>query len=235
MAAKPKKWLKILSGAIALIAAAVFVGLYATRPSVQALPPLKSGDIVFQTWLWDVQSMAIVLSSRSPYAHTGIIKMTAEGPLVVEAVGPVREISLARWIDQGVGWRVAIMRMDTLKPREADKLLARARQHYGKPYDFFFLPDKKEIYCSELVEDAFKEGAGISLGAFQKVQELAHSSAMDKIIDERWPYYPPCQKDKVMTRDKCYKIIMQQELITPAGVARDPRLQLVYSNYPFGE
>jgi hypothetical protein len=234
MAARPKRWLKIFGVAVILIATATFIGLYATRPSVPALPPLKSGDIVFQTWLWDVQSMAIVLASRSPYAHTGIIKMTASGPVVVEAVGPVREISLARWIDQGVGWRIAIMRMDKLTPADANKLLARARQHYGKPYDFFFLPDKNEIYCSELVEDAFKQGAGISLGEFQKVHELAHSSAMDKIIDQRWPFYPPCQKDKNMTRSKCYQIILQQELITPAGVARDPRLQTVYSNYPYG-
>lgn len=235
MTTKPKRWLKICAGTATLSAIAVLIGLYATRPSVHGLPPLRSGDIVFQTWLWDTQSAAIVLSSRSLYAHTGIIKMTPAGPLVVEAVGPVREISLAQWIDQGVGWRIAIKRMDDLKGPAAGKLLARARQHYGKPYDFFFLPGKEAIYCSELVEDAFKHGAGISLGEFQKVQELAPSSAMDKIIEQRWPHYPPCQNENNMTLGKCYKIIMQQELITPVSIARDPRLQLVYSNYPFGE
>jgi hypothetical protein len=234
MATKLKKLLKISAGAVVLSAAIVFIGLYVTKPSVQDLPPLKNGDIVFQTWLWDTQSMAILLASRSLYAHAGIIKLTAAGPAVVEAVGPVREVSLAYWIDRGVGKRIVIKRMKDLTAAEAGKLLVRTKQHYGKPYDFFFLPDKKAIYCSELVEDAFKEGAGISLGKWQKVQELASSSAMDKIIDQRWSRHPLCQ-NKGMTRDKCYKIIMQQELITPAGVARDPRLQLVYSNYPFGE
>ena len=38
--------------------------------------------------------------------------------------------------------------------------IARALQHLGKPYDFFFEPSDSAIYCSELVQKAFVDIEG---------------------------------------------------------------------------
>lgn len=193
--------------------------------------PLKEGDIVFQTIL-GTQGFAIIFASKSPYTHMGFIKMTRDGPVVVEAVGPVKETPLKTWVERGVSKRLAVMRLKAPKKDTFKKALGWAKKHYGKPYDIFFLPGKDAFYCSELVRGAFMEGAGIELGKIEKVKELASSAAMDKVIEQRWQRYPPCKDRKGMTFEKCLGIIKEQELVTPASIARDQALESVYSNYP---
>ena len=40
-------------------------------------------------------------------------------------------------------------------PFDSIQSLKNALSHLGKPYDYYYLPDDKEIYCSELVQKAF--------------------------------------------------------------------------------
>ncbi len=200
-----------------------------TPPDTGAIG-IKNGDIVFQTIL-GTQGFAIIAASSSPYTHMGFIKLNGRKPVVVEAVGPVKETPLTQWVARGVGQRITIMRLKKPAADTFQKAAAAAKKHYGKPYDFYFLPDKKSFYCSELVREAYL-GAGVTLGKLQKVGELTRSSAMDTIIEQRWQYYPPCVAKPGITLEKCRKIIMEQELITPASIARDPQLETVFSNYP---
>ncbi|HYD19496.1 MAG TPA: YiiX/YebB-like N1pC/P60 family cysteine hydrolase [Patescibacteria group bacterium] len=191
---------------------------------------LRDGDIVLQTIL-GTQGFAIIYASSSLYTHMGFIKMTDHGPAVVEAVGPVKDTRLTDWVARGVGQRLTVMRVKDASATAIRSVHAAARKYYGLPYDFFFLPDHKAFYCSELVRQSFLD-AGIPLGQVQKVGELGQSRAMDAVIEERWVHYPLCAGVKGMTLEKCRMIIMEQELITPASIARDPKLVLVYSNYP---
>lgn len=221
----------IIVSALFLLLLGFEAAVAVSEPDVGKLPPLRDGDLVFQTTL-DFQSMATMLASNTLYTHVGMIKTRNHGLPVVVEVGPVRETPLQQFIDRGVGQRLTIARIKDVSPGQVSKALAWAKRQYGKPYDLFFMPDTKSFYCSELVADSFKEGAGITLGKYQKVGALTHSAAMDKVIEERWPLYPLCKGDKTMTYDKCYKIIMQQELITPASIADDPRVVPIWSNYP---
>ena len=230
--AKAGRLLKYAAIAAIVILAAAKTALFLTAPKVKDLPPLKNGDLVFQSTA-DLQSMAVVLASDSLYTHMGMIKTTGRYPVVVEAVGPVEETPLQRWIDRGLEKRVAIYRIRGLKPKDAGKAFAWARKHYGKPYDFFFLPGDDAFYCSELIHDAYGKGAGLSVGRVQKVGELTPSSFMDDVIRDRWQAYPPCQGKPGMTLEKCRDIIMKQELVTPASIAHDPKSDPVYSNYLF--
>lgn len=208
----------------------LYGAMAATFPDTAKLG-VKEGDIVFQTVL-GTQGYAIIFASKSAYTHMGFIRMTKDGPVVVEAVGPVKETPLEAWINRGVYKRLAVMRLKAPKKDTFKKALGWAKKHYGKPYDIFFLPGDDEFYCSELVRGAFKEGAGIPLGKIEKVKDLTSSAAMDKVIEQRWPFYPPCRGKKGMTFEKCLGIIKEQELVTPASIARDPALESVYSNYP---
>lgn len=219
----------IIALAIGILLGGSLAFMRMTPPDTKAIG-IKDGDIILQTIL-GTQGMAIIAASSSPYTHMGFIKTSGKNPVVVEAVGPVKETPLTQWIARGVGQRITILRLKDMTPEMAKKVAAAARKHYGKPYDFYFLPDKKSFYCSELVREAYL-GAGVTLGKPQKVGELTKSAAMDTIIEQRWKYYPPCQGIAGITMEKCRKIIMEQVLVTPASIARDPQLEPVFSNYP---
>jgi Permuted papain-like amidase enzyme, YaeF/YiiX, C92 family len=226
------RWSGYIFGLLATLAAGLYVWLGLTAVSAADLPPLKAGDIVFQT-TGGQQSLAILMASRSPYTHTGIIEIDAAGkPWVVEAVGPVTTTALDAWIANGHGGRITVKRVKGLSPADAAKAIARAHDYDGLPYDIFFLNGRDAIYCSELVEAAFSEGAGIKLGAFEKVRDLhLDNSAARKLIEARWKKHPLCQSEAASTFEACYGIILDQTLVTPASIARDPRLEMVTSNF----
>lgn len=203
-----------------------------TPPRLNDLPPLKNGDLVFQT-MYSPQALAIMMATHSVYTHVGFIKLDQNNdPIVVEAVGPVREISLAQWIDQGIAKRISIARVENLDEDSAQEILQAAQAYYGHPYDKHFLFDKERIYCSELVYYAFKEGPGINLGKIQRVKDLyINTTAVQNLIKQRWQTYAPCKDQNARDFESCYKIIMEQELVTPASIAHDPRVDFIYTNY----
>ena len=219
---------------IILLPFLVVTWLLLTSANANNLPDLKNGDLVFQT-IKSSQTAAIMVASSSPYTHVGIVKIDESGnPLVVEAIGPVREIGLDEWIKQGVAGRITIKRMKSLTEESALKVLDAAKEYYGRPYDFYFYFDKESIYCSELVYYAFKDAMSIELGKIQDIKSLNFDNSVVKdIIEQRWKNYPLC-KGRVDKFEKCYDIILDQKLVTPASVAEDKRFATIYSNYtPF--
>lgn len=206
----------------------------ATRPDMRKLPKLQDGDLVFQT-IRSHQTTAIMLASHTWLSHVGIVRIGLDGlPRVVEAVGPVREIPLDRWIKQGIGGRLLIKRLPDLTRAQARAVLAAAERYYGKPYDFFFLPDDERIYCSELAYKAFQQGAGLTVGQMQKVATLdLDNFAVKELLQERWADDPLCQTPETRTYAACIAVMKQQDIITPDAVARDPKLVTLYNNYPF--
>jgi hypothetical protein len=218
-----------------LIAVACAVTLWAwigfTSVEAKDLPPLKAADIIFQT-SGGSQSSAILAASRSPLTHVGMIMFAEDGsPQVIEAVEPVKITPLDRWIDRGVGNRILIKRDNSISASQADAIIAAAKTHLGKPYDLFFLSGLDRLYCSELVDVGFTEGAGIKLGQHVTARQLdLDNYAARKLIAQRWQKHPMCQ-NKDMKFEDCYKVILEQTLITPASIAQDKRLQTVYSNF----
>jgi hypothetical protein len=211
-----------------------YTWLELTRVKPDKLPVLKSGDLVFQT-IRTGQTLAVAAASASAYTHVGIIRIDENGaPLVVEAVGPVREVPLEKWVTQGIFDRMTVIRLDGLTEKQAKDILKAAEKYYGRPYDFFFLFDKERIYCSELVYYAFKEGAGIELGKIQEVSELnTDNFAVQKLIKKRWQSYTPCHERKAKTYSACLPLILSQKLVTPTSIANDPRGEVIYKNYLF--
>ncbi|NOT72209.1 MAG: peptidoglycan peptidase [Hyphomicrobium sp.] len=227
----------IFALAVIGLSAAVIAWLAATTVSAADLPPLKTGDIVFQD-SGGGQGLAIMLASRSPYTHTGLIEIAPDGtPLVVEAVGPVRTIPLDRWIANGTARRITIKRVKGLTSAAAQSAIARAHTYDGYPYDIYFHDSRDAIYCSELVYAAFKEGPNISVGRVEKIRDLAiNNSPTRSLIEARWQRYPPCQAKGIASFDACFQVILEQTLVTPASIARHPALELVYSNFgPAGD
>ena len=209
-----------------------FAWLRGTDATAADFKSFKRGDIIFQTSR-SGQSLAISLASKSPFSHMGIVDRDEYGELVVlEATATTRATPLLNWVKKGLGERIAVYRFPDLTDASADAISSAARKHFGKKYDPFFYSSEDELYCSELVYLAFKAGANLELGKYQKVNSLdLDSFAARNVIRGRWNRYPLCANGGAKDFESCFAIIQQQDLITPESIARDDRLVKVYSNY----
>jgi hypothetical protein len=88
-----------------------------------------------------------------------------------------------------------------------------------------------QIYCSELNFYALQQGAAVKLGQVQTVAQLnMNNFAVCKIIEARWQRDPLCRTG-LQSFQSCFAKIQEQSISTPVGLANDPRLQTIYSNY----
>jgi hypothetical protein len=215
-----------------LLALGAVVGLGLTLAPAEDLPPLKTGDIVFQKTQTSA-SDAIMLASGTQYTHVGIVEIGKDGRAsVIEAVGPVKVTPLQKWIKNGSGSRVTVKRIKGLQEAQAKEAAASARRYLGRPYDHYFYETRDQIYCSELVHGAFKDGPGISVGREEKVRDLnIDTVAAQKLIAARWKSHPLCKAKKAKTFEACYALILDQTLVTPASIARDPQMEMVYTSF----
>jgi hypothetical protein len=210
----------------------VLVWLRSTDATAADFRSFKRGDIIFQTSR-SGQSLAILLASKSPYSHMGIIDFDDSGnPVVLEATATTRATPLHSWVKRGLGERISVFRLPTLTESEASAVSRDARKHFGKKYDPFFYSTDDELYCSELVFLAFKSGINLELGRYQKVNTLALDNfAVRKVIKSRWNKFPLCANGQAKDFESCFAIIQQQFLITPQSIAEDKRLLQVFNNY----
>ncbi len=199
------------------------------------LPPLKTGDIVFQNTT-NAAQQAIMLASGTEYTHVGLVEIDGKGRAqVIEAVGPVRVVPLEKWIGNGSGKRVTVKRVKDLSEEDAKAAAKRARDYLGRPYDHFFYETRDQIYCSELIYAAFKEGPDIDVGKVERMGDLnIDTPAARKLIQQRWKAHPLCKTKGAKSFDACYELIVQQTVVTPASIARDPKMEHVYSNFGWG-
>ena len=150
--------------------------------------------------------------TKSGYSHCGIVLQKDGRWLVVEAIGPVREIPLEQWIHNGTKDGFAAYRLKAPYAPKADAFVKAAHTFLGKPYDIRYRMDDEKIYCSELVFKAFRQAAGEDLGRLMKLKELD------------WKPYEPLIK-QLENGD----VPLEREIITPAAVARAKQLERVYT------
>ena len=199
---------------------------------ISRLPAVQDGDIVFNTSP-SRQSLAVGIATRSWLTHVGFVRTEGDDIFVIEASDTTRKIPFADWVAEGMGGRLKIMRLPGMKADAVDKAAAWSGQHFGKTYDIFFAPGHDQFYCSELVHDAFA-AAGVTLGTVQKLRDLHLTSApVQKLIGERWARHPRCNHGQAKDAQACMAIIGDLDIITPARIADDKSLRIVYSNYLF--
>jgi cell wall-associated NlpC family hydrolase len=104
---------------------------------------------------------------------------------------------------------VLALRPRGLDPGARARAVAEARRHLGKPYDAAFGWSDDRLYCSELVRKAYARGAGVELGRMERLGDLA-VGGLERELAARFSRVP---------RDL--------ELVTPASLAADPRLEPV--------
>mgnify|MGYP003875888379 CR=1 FL=1 len=201
----------------------------ATVDELPDVKQLRTGDIIVQTSA-SSQSLAIGWATKSLYTHVGMVRVYGGRAYVIEAVGPVRVIPLAKFIAKGRLHHYAIFRLPGLTSAEEHRLWRAAKTHLGKRYDLYFSFANKSIYCSELVHLAYS-AIGKPVGEVEQLGDLDLGGPfVDKLLKNRWKRHPACRGAKTLAA--CRPRAEKARLITPASLAADPRLQTVVSTYP---
>jgi uncharacterized protein YycO len=179
----------------------------------------RNGDLIFQTTS-SRQSEAIQLATGSPYSHMGIVYVENGAILVFEAVGPVKSTPLAEWTARGENGHFVVKRLkkadDVLTPANLARMKEIGETRYrGKPYDIHFGWSDDRLYCSELVWKIYRDGAGVKIGAVQKLGDfdLSHPTVR-QLMKERYGETIP----------------FGEKVISPAAMFASDLLETVFSN-----
>jgi hypothetical protein len=209
------------------IAFAVVIAAAVVTARASAVDPatLRTGDLIFQT-SESAQSGAIREAQRGhPATHVGIVVVDGGGVQVLEAVGPVKRTPLKDFVRRGGGHMVAVYRDPRLDDAGRAAVVAAALNDLGKPYDRFFTDDDGRIYCSELVWRAWR-AVGLEVGAVTTGRELAlEGPKVKRLLGDRWRAHPRCGAGS--SRAACAAVVAGQDIVTPASLMLDPRLQHV--------
>jgi hypothetical protein len=177
--------------------------------AADAVPPLKTGDIVLQASRSE-RAETIRKVTRSPYSHVGIVEVADDGVYVVEAISPVSRTPFEKWKRRGIGGQLTVMR-PRLDARQLQAAVESAKHELGKPYDSRYGWDDEKLYCSELVVKAFQRAAHVTYGARVRLDQL-HLSFFEKAFAAK------------------QGVPLSQEVVPPGTLAADPKLDVVFSD-----
>lgn len=219
---------------LALLGLLVFGGLYAKRKfydpkhrldiaktEVKQLADnnkIENGDLIFQTSLSN-QSKAIQLATKSKYSHCGLIYKKGKDFYVFEAVQPVKQTPLDKWIARGKDGKYAIKRLKNAKQILTPATLTKMKQvgdsFSGKNYDLTFEWSDDKVYCSELIWKIYQRATGIEIGKLEKLSNFdLTNEAVRKKMKERYGN----------------KIPTEEIVISPAAIFDSELLTTVKSN-----
>lgn len=164
---------------------------------------LREGDIVFQDSK-SAQCEAIRQATGSEWTHCGILFLSNEKWMVLEAVQPVSVTTLELW-------RLRNRKSFAVKRlKAADSLLTSAVLHkmgdvggtyMGKRYDIYFNWTDTEIYCSELVWKIY-HAVGIDLCALKPLRSYNLQAPIVKsVMKQRYGKNIPLEEKMVAPGD----------------------------------
>lgn len=144
---------------------------------------IMNGDIIFQTSLTD-QSKAIHLATKSKYSHCGIIYIENGQYFVFEAVQPVKNTPLDKWIARGKNGHYVIKRLknaeEILTAETLQKMKVEGEKFKGKNYDLTFEWSDDKIYCSELIWKIYQRATGLEVGKLERLSDFDLTSEVVK-------------------------------------------------------
>jgi hypothetical protein len=172
----------------------------------------REGDILFQSLSHSPLVDSIDGVTRSPYSHCGIVAKRGHTWIVIEAIGPVREIPLKQWKAQGRKGKFWAYRLNAELAAKIPDILKEARKFSGRPYDIHYRFDDEHIYCSELIFKAAKKATGHELGKVEKLGDLNWQPHQDFI------------------RSIEGDVPLDREMITPRALSEARELSLVHGD-----
>lgn len=174
----------------------------------------RIGDILIQVE-WSPQSGPIRDATHSTFSHAGfLVDVNDDGILeVAEAVGPVRVIPVANFLEQGDTQIRRLIDYDTNREVIENNLESAADKYMGRPYDFKFGWGDEKIYCSEFVWKAYND-IGI------KISPLSTYATLD-LTSER-------VQNLIKSRlEDPNDLKLTDTILTPADLERSPYLTMI--------
>jgi hypothetical protein len=145
------------------------------QPLNAGSPRLRDGDLIFQESTSRQSDMVRALTD-SRWTHMGVIFNESGGPIVLEAVSPIRKTPLAKWIEHGRDRHYVVKRLRDADSRLSSEAIAAMRKlgasWLGRPYDLRFRWDDQALYCSELAYKLFDRAAGVRLGKLERADDM---------------------------------------------------------------
>lgn len=173
----------------------------------------QDGDIIFQSLPKNAVIVAIEGATNSPYSHCGVVVNRNGKWYVNEAIGPVKDTSLYKWIIRGRRRRFAVYRLESDYRKHIPKFIEELNKYQGRPYDILYELDDEYIYCSELIYKAFRDSSNIELGELVKLGDLDWEPFRE-IIEEIEGGKPP----------------LDRLIITPRHLSEADQLRKIFSN-----
>ncbi len=172
----------------------------------------QEGDICFQSLSHNPVIDAIEGATESPYSHCGILVKNEGEWYVLEAIGPVKETPIKKWILQARDNHFDVYRLKEPYRQHIPAMIEAAKKYKGRPYDIRYQMDDEKIYCSELVFKAYRDATGEELGKLVKLGDL------------KWPAYTLT----ILAIEG--SLPLNRIMITPRHLSEAEQLELVYSS-----
>ena len=151
--AKPKQHISMKRATVLLTILLIIAGFADAQKSSYKF---HSGDLLFCLQQKSDMEKAIG-NSTGEYTHVAIVDVDSTSRVwIIEASGSngVRRIPYSDWSHRDFcAYRLNV-------PFDTAAVIARAKSFLGQPYDDSFLPDNGQMYCSELVYEAFLDANG---------------------------------------------------------------------------
>jgi hypothetical protein len=190
-------------------ALALLAALAACRDPRQGYQP-ETGDVLFQALPHNPLVDAIEGATGSPFSHCGLVMQRGTEWIVLEAIGPVKETPLNKWIDRGRFGGFAAYRFKAKYRSRVGDVIREVEKYLGRKYDAHYRFDNDEIYCSELIFVAFRKCFGEDLGTVRKLGDLNWDPYAEVIIQIEG------------------SVPTSREMITPADLSEAPQLEGVF-------
>ena len=174
----------------------------------------------------------ILDATASPLTNVGIVAVSdGNGPTVIELGISVDEVPMRDFVAKGSDSTISVYRVKNLTPELGAQVVEAARKQMGKPYDVFFDKGTNNLYSSELVRVAFNE-IGLMLGQSVRLEKLAKNQpGFESIYDQQWSNLADCHA-RNLDHTQCWAYVLKQQIVTPASIATDEHVALIYSDMP---
>jgi hypothetical protein len=195
---------------------------------------LLTGDVLFVTGenrvflgLVDFSELTRELT-RSEFSHVAVVAQEADGLFVYDTIssGP-RRTPFGDFMADPRVWTVAVKRLTEPHRDRAESAVQYCREvvRQKRPFDTEFADGEDRLYCSELVELAFRDSR-LALSQLKRIDQLPGYSdvpestrlllqATAKIDEDRWVYVPGNDEFGIWA---CPYL----QLVLPATSASDP-------------
>ena len=150
---------------------------------------LRSGDLIFVAPQMEADGMdtAIVAATGGPdslnFTHVAIVEVQGNSVWVIDATGKrgVCRRPLEVFLEDFPGSVFAVRRVTGV---DASAAVSRARSYCGRSYDYRFLPDNEDLYCSELVQKCYLDASGAPVFPGEPMNWLAPDGSLPAYWEE---------------------------------------------------